>query len=112
MSTAAGRLATRIRLCLFHPQDEEKLLLAVDEAQEKLEEQKRQLLEKEKQVEAAKAEVEQLTKSVRGLSRYQTGTFSVVPSCKSPPPPHNVQPSLSAPPPLPPESWPGSSGRR
>lgn len=52
-------------------QNEEMLLLAVDEAQEKLQEQKQQLLEKEKQVEAAKAEVEQKTKSVQGLSKCE-----------------------------------------
>lgn len=55
----------------------------MNEAQEKLQEQKQQLLEKEKQVEAAKDEAEQKTKSVRGLSRYEAqlhdsvdGTFS------------------------------------
>lgn len=75
-------------LCLFHPQDEEKLLLAVDEAQETLREQKQQLLEKEEQVGAAKAEVEQNTQSVQGLSRFEAQLHDsrerTFPSCRQP----------------------------
>lgn len=84
----------------------------MEEAQEKLQEQKQLLLEKEKQAEAAKAEAEQKTKSVQGLSRYEEqlhdsgdGTFSERHRFRRATP----QPSLCVPPS---ESWPGSSGRR
>lgn len=93
-------------------QEEEELLLAVDEAQEKLQEQKQQLRGKEKQLEAAKAEVEQKIKSVQGLSRYEAqlhdsldGTFSKCHRFHRDPLKPRRRVSLA-------ESWRSSSGSR
>lgn len=53
------------------PQDEEKLLMAVEEGQRKLQDQKDQLLEKKNQVDTAKAELDQKIKSVQGINKYE-----------------------------------------
>lgn len=53
------------------PQDEEKFLMAVEEVQKKLQDQKNQLLEKKNQVDTAKAELDQKIKSVQGINKYE-----------------------------------------
>lgn len=53
------------------PQDEEKLLMAVEEVQKKLQDQKNQLLEKKNQVDTAKAELDQKMKSVQEINKYE-----------------------------------------
>lgn len=53
------------------PQDEEKLLMAVEEVQKKLQDQKNQLLEKKNQLDTAKAELDQKIKSVQGINKYE-----------------------------------------
>lgn len=53
------------------PQDEENLLMAVEEVQKKLQDQKNQLLEKKNQVDTAKAELDQKIKSVQGINKYE-----------------------------------------
>lgn len=55
--------------CFRSPQDEEKLLTAVEEGQNKLLELKNQLLSKKSQVAAAKAELDQKTQSVQEINR-------------------------------------------
>lgn len=53
------------------PQDEEKLLMAVEEVQKKLQDQKNQLLEKKNRVDTAKAELDRKIKSIQGISKYE-----------------------------------------
>lgn len=53
------------------PQDEEKLLVAVEEVQKKLQDRKNQLLEKKNQVDTAKAELDQKIKTVQGINKYE-----------------------------------------
>lgn len=60
------------------PQDEEKLLMAVEEVQKKLQDQKNQLLEKKNQVDTAKAELDQKIKSVQGINKYELFLHSAI----------------------------------
>lgn len=54
---------------LFARQDEEKLLLAVEDCQNKLLELKNQLLSKKSQVAAAKAKLDQKTQSLQEINK-------------------------------------------
>lgn len=55
---------------LILPQDEEKILMMVEESQNKLMELKNQLLLKESQVADAKAEMDQKIRSTQELNKY------------------------------------------
>lgn len=53
----------------IHPQDEETLLVAVEESQNKLLELQNQLLSKKSEVVTAKAELDQKTQTVQEINR-------------------------------------------